>query len=370
MKVLALCSYPLEAACTRYRLIQYINPLAEKGINLTVLPFLDNKEFSKLYKPGNNFRKAAQMLKFSGKRFFESVDARKFDAVLIQREAMLFGPPVFEWLAKTIGSCPLILDLDDATYIRYVSPTYGRLGSALKFFGKTDKLISWSQTVICGNRHIAEYVEGKGKQAVIVPTVVDTDKFCPVEKNKRSVPVIGWIGTHSTFPFLESLFPVFADLARKYDFVLKIVGAGKDQIKLENVTVDNLSWSLEREITDFQSLDIGLYPMTTTDLVNEEWLLGKSGFKAIQYMSVGIPFVVTPIGITKEIGIDDETHFTALNKEQWYKTLEMLLQSDELRKKMGAAGRKFALENYTVSRQADKIASTLRRAVEEYSLNK
>lgn len=363
MEVLGICSYPLEAASTRYRLIQFVEPLAREGINLTISPLFDKDQFAMLYRRGHNLRKGLRLLNSARKRLFDALKARKFDAIIVQREAMIVGPPMFEWLYKTIGKCPLILDLDDATYLSYVSPTYGRLGSALKFFGKTDKLIDWSEIVVCGNRHIAEYVESRGKKAVIVPTVVDTDKFCPIKKDQSKTPVIGWIGTHSTFPFLESLFPVFAELARKYEFVLKIVGAGIDEISVEGVKVENTAWSLEREIKDFQSLDIGLYPMQTTDLVNEKWLLGKSGFKAIQYLSVGIPFVVTPIGVTTEIGIENETHFPAIDKRQWFEKLEKLLQSAELRKKMGAAGRKFALENYTVSKHTGKIAGTLRKVI-------
>lgn len=363
MRVLALCSYPLEAACTRYRLIQYIEPLAEKGIDLTVIPFLGGNEFSGLYKPGQKIQKTVWMLKSAGKRLIDAIGARNYDAILIQREAMLFGPPVFEWLSKTLGKCPLILDLDDATYIQYTSPTYGRLANTVKFFGKTDKLIDWSQAVICGNRFIAEHVEQRNKKAVVVPTVVDTEKFHPLEKNARDIPVIGWIGTHSTFPFLESLFPVFSDLAEKYDFILKIVGAGKSAIDIKGVKVENLEWTLEREIEDFQSLDIGLYPMQVNEFVNKEWLMGKSGFKAIQYMSVGIPFVVTPIGITTELGIENKTHFAAVEAGQWFEKLALLLESSDLRKRMGDSGRKYALQNYTVTKQAEIIAETLHRAV-------
>lgn len=366
MKVLGLCSYPVEAAGTRYRLVQYVAPLAEKGIDLTVAPFLNKKEFASLYKPGQTFLKSIQMLNSARKRLSDLVKVRKFDALLIQREAMLFGPPIFEWLSKTIGNCPLILDLDDATYIRYVSPIYGRLGSALKFFGKTDTLINWSETVICGNSHIADYVAGRGKKAVVIPTVVDTDKFRPIEKDSGKPPIIGWIGTHSTYPLLETLFPVLQDLARKYDFTLKIVGAGKEKIELKGVRVENSVWSLESEIEDFQALDVGLYPLETLGSVSKEWLMGKSGFKAIQYMSIGIPFVVTPIGICSEIGVENETHYAASNKEQWRTALSRLLESAALRKKMGEKGRMYALEHFTVPRQTDKIADVLHAALENF----
>ena len=367
MKVLGLCTHPVEAAATRYRLVQYIEPLSEKGIDLTVSPFLTKEQFAELYKPGSKAKKAASLLKSGGSRVFDSIRAKKFDAVIILREAMIFGPPVSEWIIKNIGKCPTILDLDDATYLKYISPTYGRLGSFLKFFGKTDRLIDWAETVMCGNRHIAEYVRKRGTEAVIVPTVVDTDKFHPVEKSDGNIPVLGWIGTHSTYPFLKSLFPVFEKLAGKYKFVLRIVGAGESEIIVKGVKVENLEWSLDREIEDFQTSDIGLYPMRTTELVNKEWLLGKSGFKAIQYMAVGIPFVVTPVGITAEMGIENKTHFAAENNDQWYKNLARLLESFELRKTMGENGRNYSLGHYTVGRQAEVIADVLIKTVNDYN---
>ena len=363
MKILGLCTYPLEAAATRYRLLQYVEPLAEKGIELEVSPFLSKEQFATLYKSGSTAQKVASLLKSGGKRFFDSFGTKKYNAVIIQRESMLYGPPVSEWLIKNLGKCPLILDLDDATYLKYISPTYGRLGSALKFFGKTDKLISWSETVLCGNRHIAEYVRKKGTEAVIVPTIVDTKKFCPIEKKKDSIPVLGWIGTHSTFPFLESLFPVFEKLAENYNFILRIVGAGINHIDIKGVKIENLEWSLETEIRDFQTCDIGLYPMRATETFGNEWLMGKSGFKAIQYMAVGIPYIVTPVGITAEIGIENETHFTAENNDQWQTNLSKLLGSYNLRKTMGRNGRKYSLKHFTVGKQTDIITEVLTKAV-------
>ena len=288
---------------------------------------------------------------------------RKYDLLLVQREAMLFGPVFFERFFQRIGKVPLILDLDDATYVSYISPTYGRIGSFFKFFGKTDNLIKRADAVICGNRFIAEYVKAKGTKAVIVPTVVDTGEFCPIEKDNK-VPVLGWIGTHSTFPSLESIFPVLQDLAKKYEFVLRIVGAGREKIDVNGINIDNRKWNLERETADFQSLDIGLYPIETSKSATQEWLVGKSGFKSIQYMSVGIPFVVTPVGVCAEIGIENETHFAALTDEQWYNALAKLLESPEMRRKMGEKGRQNALEKYTVARQVEIIATVFQETIE------
>src|SRR5690606_12292707 len=214
-----------------------------------------------------------------------------------------------------------------------------------------------------GNRFIAEYVGSHDGAPVVIPTVVDTEIFKPSERS-HDVPIIGWMGTHSTFPFLETLFPVLRSLAAKHEFCLKIVGSGKDTVSIKDLSIQTLRWDLEREVEDLRSFDIGLYPITVSDSAGREWLMGKSGFKSIQYLAVGIPFVVSPIGVAAEIGIDETTHFSAKTDEDWYNSLDRLLSDKMLRAKMGKAGREFSLEHYTVPKQAEKLAETFRGVVE------
>ena len=361
MKVLALASYPTEAAATRYRLAQFVAPLAERDIELTIHPFIDAKLFGRLYQPGAWLRKVAGLIKSALLRFNELPAARSADVVLIQREAMIFGPPLIEWLTTRAAKRPMVLDLDDATYVSYTSPTYGGAGSALKWFGKTDDLIKWAAIVTCGNRSIAEYVESKGARARIIPTVVDTAIFQPAPRRDDDPVVLGWIGTHSTFPYLQSIFPVLSELAKEHRFRLKIVGAGKDEVSIPGVEVENLPWTLEREVSDFQSIDIGLYPIDAS-LYSGKWASGKSGFKAIQYMAVGIPYVATPVGGSAEIGEAGTTHFFATTVDEWRQALETLLSDGERRRSMGAAGRRHAVEHYELRAQADKLAEALREA--------
>jgi len=363
MNVLALASYPVEAAATRYRVYQFVKPLAERGINLTVRPFLDSDAFARLYQSRQIMQTALGFSVSAVRRFGDVFSARDADVLFVQREAMTLGPPVIEWLATKVGRCPMVLDLDDATYVSYTSPTYGRLGKTLKWFSKTDDLIRWAQVVTCGNRVIAEYVTGKGTPARIIPTVVDTNVFRPAKPDRDGSPlIIGWVGTHSTYPFLKSIFPVLQKLAGDHSFRLKVVGAGTDDIRISGVEVENLPWQLSRETSDFQSFDIGLYPMDAASY-GSEWIMGKSCFKAIQYMAVGIPYVVTPVGVCSEIGEAGVTHFTANSPDEWYDALGTLLKDGERRQRMGTAGRQYALTHYNVSDQADKLAQALREAL-------
>lgn len=354
MRVLGLCSYPIESAATRFRMAQFVEPLAERGIELDVRPFLDSRAYAELYKPGSTMRKALGLLTPLAARVGDVFRAGRYDAVFVQREAMFFGPEIIEWLVNSVRRVPMILDLDDATYLSYVSPTYGRIGSLLKFFGKTDRLIRRADAVLCGNEIIAKYVESKHARATVLPTIVDTHRFIPVEKT-NDIPVLGWIGTHSTFPSIQALFPVLRRLAEKHRFRLRLVGTGRSDIDCEGVDVQNLEWDLSRDVSDFQSLDIGLYPIKTSSSMSEQWIAAKSGFKAIQYMAVGIPFVMTPVGVCSNLGVEGSTHFSAATDVEWYSWLDKLLSDRDFRLEMGRRAREYCLRNFTVEINANVL---------------
>ena len=169
MKVLALCSYPEESASTRFRISQYVEPLKASGVDVEVWPFLNSRQFAEFYSTAGIPKKVFGLFRPVFERLVGLIGAKKYDLIFVQREAMIFGPAIFERLYRQRAKAPLILDLDDATYVSYVSPSYGRLGSFFKSFAKADRLIELADLVVCGNRFIAAYVEAKGTRAIVVP---------------------------------------------------------------------------------------------------------------------------------------------------------------------------------------------------------
>lgn len=359
LRVLALMSYPGEAAATRFRVHQLVAPLRALEVEVDVRPLLDGAAFARLYDRSGVAGTAWRLGRAHGRRLRDVAAARKVDVVLLQREAALLGPPLIELLLDAVGRRPIVLDLDDPTWVAYDSPTFGWVGRVLKWPGKADWLIDRAALVTCGSRTIAEHVESRGAQARIVPTVVDTDVFRPRRAGAaHQPPVVGWIGSHSTAPYLEGVAPALAEAAARAELRLLVVGAGATTVGVPGVEVEQRRWTLEGEVADFQSLDVGLYP-----LADDEWARGKSGFKAIQYLACGVPFVVTPIGATADIGLPGTTHLEARTRADWADAVARLAGDARLRQAMGAAGRAHALERYTVGPVAAALADALRTAV-------
>lgn len=350
IRVLALASYPVEAASSRFRIVHFIEPLSRRGIDVEFVPFLDTALFDALYDPPRLLRRLPHLFIRTVSRLGAVLAAAHADVVFIQREAMLFGPPAIEWMIARVLRRPLIVDLDDASWIAYTSPVYGRLATWLKWPSKTDRLIRWARAVTCGSPYIAAHANG-----IVIPTVVDTQRFCPSAQREPDVPMVGWIGTHSTYPYLERLLPVFERLSRSASFQLRIVGSGRAQIQVPGVDVDTRLWRLDREVEDFQSIDIGVYP-----IADDAWSVGKAGFKAVQYMATGVPFVMSPVGVCATMGVAGRTHLLATTDDEWHDALLRLIGDARLRKSMSSEGRAFAEKNYDMEKQADALAEVIR----------
>jgi glycosyltransferase involved in cell wall biosynthesis len=354
-RLLVLAPAPDAMASVRFRVQQFFPALRAAGIEPLFRPFLDSSGYSLLYQPGHAAGKLVAALRAAAGRIGDLVSATRAAAVLVHREAALIGPPLLEWLLARGLRRPLIFDLDDPVWVPYDSPTYGRLLSrALKWPEKTLFTLAAADQVVAGNPHIAGFARKYNPNVSIVPTVVDTDRFTPAGTDNHA-PVLGWIGSHSTAPYLQSIVPALARLAQRKRFVLRVVGG---HIDAPGVEVDERPWSLEDEVADFQSLDIGLYP-----LIEDQWSVGKSGFKAIQYMACGLPVVASPVGVTRDI-ITAETGFFAERADDWVQHLGRLIDDVELRRRLGRAGREQAVARWSLEAHAPRLVRIVERALE------
>ena len=119
MKVLFIVPYPIEGASNRYRVYQYLPYLHSHGIEATVRPFVDSSGFYHLlYQPGQVGYKIAYVIRSMFRRLVDLLRTRYFDIVFIHREALPFGPPLFERLVSLIDR-PIIFDFDQNSGYSY-----------------------------------------------------------------------------------------------------------------------------------------------------------------------------------------------------------------------------------------------------------
>jgi len=352
VRVLALVPYCVgQAPGQRYRIEQWAPYLAAEGIEIDFVPFATEELAGILYRPGLVARKARLMIQASLQRVRHAWAASEYDAVLVHREAALIGPAWSERLARA-RQPRLVYDFDDAVWVPYVSPT-NRYLSYLKFPGKTRALCRMSSLVLVGNAYLAEWARQHNSSVHVVPSTVTLREYRVKPQALRAGdPVIGWTGSHSSIQYLRSLGPALARLRQRHAFRLVVVGVPTEPVS--GIEVEYRPWNAATEAQDLWEFDVGIMPVP-----DEPWTRGKCGMKAIQYMAVGIPAVVSPVGANRTIvrhGIDG---YHASSDDEWVLTLERLLVSRELRLELGAAGRASVEANYSAEAQAPRVARLL-----------
>jgi glycosyltransferase involved in cell wall biosynthesis len=86
-------------------------------------------------------------------------------------------------------------------------------------------------------------------------------------------------------------------------------------------------------------------------LPNDLWVKGKCGLKGLSYMSLEVPTIMSNIGVNSEIINDGVNGFLANTEDEWVDKISSLIDSFELRKKLGKAGRKTVVESYSMESQ-------------------
>lgn len=357
MRVLFLTPHPREGASSRYRVLQYLPYLRACGIQCEVSPFLSSSFYRIAYQPGSWPQKIGYFLLSTARRLRDVVRSGRFDVVLIHLEAFPIGPPWMEWMIRTLN-VPIVFDLDDAIFLRR-SSIASPLLRWLRRPSKIASVLRWSRCVITCNDYLRRYAEQFNPRVHVIPTCVDLRQFqLRPDRSRQALPLIGWIGSPSTAPYLELLKPVLRRLRERRDFIFKIVGS-TTAYNVDALQVVLEPWSLERDVEYFQELDIGVYP-----LPDEAWVLGKTGLKTIQYMAVGVPCVVSDIGRNREIVQDGVNGFLARTEDEWVEKLERLIVYPSLRARFREAGRKVVEERYALDIHIPTLIAVLEGARE------
>jgi glycosyltransferase involved in cell wall biosynthesis len=118
---------------------------------------------------------------------------------------------------------------------------------------------------------------------------------------------------------------------------------GDPDFNLPGVEFEALPWKEEYEVEVIKNFDIGVYP-----LPDEEWVLGKTGLKALQYMAVGVPTIATAVGTNFRIIETGVNGFLVNGKDEWKRALIQLMEREDLRREMGIKAAEVVEKNFSI----------------------
>lgn len=347
ISVAVLAVHPPRVAATRLRAAQFAGPLAAYGIEVRLWSFLRESDLEGWYGP-SHVRRFLIILKALLKlpRLVRVVQGSR--VVVVQREGLPLGPPLVEWLASR--GRRLVWDVDDAVWESFESPTAGRVPQWLRATGgKYQWLCRRADEVWAGSEVLAAWCGRYNPKTVVVPTVVEVPEALPEQRSDRT---IGWIGSHSTGPFLEAVLPAVTAAGRDAEVV--VVGARPAIPTGARVRV--LDWSMRTEQEALNRMRVGLYPIDRRHPLAD----GKCGLKAILYMAHGVPCVVTPTPANTNIVRENVDGLYADSPEQWTYAVGRLLDDDALWLSISRSAHRRAYDHFSVQTWTPLLAQRLR----------
>ena len=318
---------------------------------VTLTPLFDDAYLAHKYAQGH--ARVGSVLVAFARRLLAVLTMRRNSVVVVEYELMPWFPAVLErWLAWR--GCRLVVDYDDALFHQYDQHSNTCVRRLLG--GKIAVVMQLSDMVITGNAYLAQYALRAGaKRVEVIPTVVDLERYpSKIRPSVSAVLTIGWIGSPSTARYVHDIAPALAEVCKEGRARVCMIGSGP--IDLPGVPVEVLPWRDDTEVEEIRRFDIGIMP-----LPDEPWARGKCGFKLIQYMACSLPIVASPVGVNSEMVDNGVNGYLASTTDEWVRALEALMADAEMRRHMGAAGRKRVEEKYCLAVTAPKLVELLKQ---------
>ena len=331
MITVAALTAGVNTPSSRFRIRQYIPRLTKEGIKIReYIPY-----FEKSCGLPSPFKAAA--------RIPALIRSRKADIVWVGKE-LVKGYYTFERLLKR----PRIMDVDDAIWQNFP-------------FGPwtTPKIARSMDAIVAGNQYLADYFSRYCRDVYIVPTSIDLDRyqlrnFPDIEPEKF---IIGWTGLACNYKYLKQIAPILKRFLQDHDRteILIISNRPMKQSLLPADKTRFVRWNAKNETVILREMSVGIMPLR-----NDKWSRGKCGFKMLQYMAAGLPVIVSPVGVNKEILQKAEVGYGAESAEDWYEALDELYHDWSGQKQMGLAGRKVVEEFYNNEIVSKELAGIFR----------
>ena len=330
IKVAALTSGH-RTPSSRFRIRQYIPLLAQRGVKVDEhIP-----RFGTSCGLPSPFKMASRLPAL--------VQSHQADLTWLSRY-MVQGYAFFERSLKR----PRVLDVDDAVWL---NPPLGRLAQPWIARGM--------DAVLAGNAYLAAYYRRFCPNVHIIPTAIDTEKYrlreLPADEPEPFTLV--WTGLAVNYTYLDLIAKPLRRFLQDFPRARLLLIANRPW-KQETIPANRIhfeQWSPDIEAEALRTASVGLMP-----LADDPWTQGKCSFKMLQYMAVGLPAVVSPVGMNRDVLAQGDAGLSAQSDDDWYDALRNLHDNYALQGEMGRAGRAVIEKSYNSRTVVDRIAGIFR----------
>lgn len=314
------------------------------GIVFDVYWASESHNFLSCFYSQNPFKRYFFFIKVFNSRLKLIRKIKNYKVIWVQRAFIPFYPfkeAIVEKLIKKINP-NIIFDFYDADYASNYNLTIDSAKMASK--------------VTVASIYLQNYFNKINPRTELVPFAMNFEDYKKKEYLSKSKIVIGWMGSPDNFKNVLDIQDSLVQIENRNPQV-QFVFICRDEFKLKLNNVRFKKWSdkqfnYHEEISLF---DIGISPV----IQKSEDNYAKTTFKVLEFMSSGVAFVSSPLGIPDKI-VHQKNALIADNEFDWIDCLQSLIDDFELRKKLGGQAFKTISGEYSYSKiykQLNKILS-------------
>lgn len=354
-KILFICPYPEGiAAGQRLKFEPHFPAFRNAGYEITTHSFMNMRLWNIASIKGRTFQKIFWTLIGLLRRIYLIFSIKQYDCIYIHMNVFPFGPPILERIYLLFAK-KVIFDLEDNIFTKELG-SVNWLASILKSKSKIAYLVTESDQVICSSPDLQKTCSdiSKKNNVTFIPPTLEASRFKPKDKRhtKQKEITIGWTGTFSSKNFLNQILPELENLYKKKKFKLMVIG--NFEMENKNLNLEVVQWNAKDEIDQLHCFDIGIYPLPEND-----WISGKSGLKALQYMAIGIPPVCTAAGNVLNFIDHGKDGILIYNNSEWVDSLADLISDKKRRLEIGSKARVKFLSGFSQEAICKKYLSVI-----------
>ena len=342
----------------RFRLEQWAPYLArEHGIILDFRPF-ESPQLTKILYGKGHVAEKVWWTSFDFLRRAKMVAlARRYDGVVISREAALIGPAIYERLLALTGA-PMVFDFDDTIWLSQPGASANGFFSRLRFPGKAAAACRLATAVTPGNQYLATYASRFNNRVFVVPTSIELNTYQVQPELQFNDPfVVCWTGSTTTLAHFECAREALEQLARERRIIVKVICNIPPSRPIAGAETQFVEWRQEREVAEIGAAHVGIMPLPDDDISR-----GKCGLKALQYMATGRPAIVAPVGMNRDLITHRVNGLFASSTEALVSALRELADDPNRRREMGLRARETVQQHFSARSVASRFAAVIREA--------
>jgi glycosyltransferase involved in cell wall biosynthesis len=187
--------------------------------------------------------------------------------------------------------------------------------------------------IVVGNEVLADWASAHRSEVRVIPTCIEPSDYATRSNwDVGEQPVIGWIGSRATEPYLLDIADSLAEVHRRTGATVQIVsGEGSVHSSLAPFTSRTL-WRPDstKSIADW---DVAIMP-----LHDGQYERAKCGYKLLQYAASGVPAVASPVGVNATI-LQAMDGLAATTSDEWTEALcELIAEPADRRRRRADRG--------------------------------